>query len=130
MPDQTTPETAPETPAPAEATPTTTIETSPVKGKRQRKPKPAAVKKTEEEKAPAQTELEGMPERDGVGKAGKRYKDAVEALDAAQNEKGEAMQSLINALKKARRTSVQVEGYHFQYKHNGPSDKILTKKPK
>lgn len=77
-----------------------------------------------------QTELNAMPERDGVGKAGKRFKDAVEELDRAMAEKGEAMDALIRALKSAKRTSIQVEGYHFQYKHNGPSDRILTKKPK
>ncbi len=75
-------------------------------------------------------ELPNMPKPDSVGKSADRMKDAIEAVVAAVEEKGEAEAALIKALKKAKRTSIQVGGYKFQYKHTGPTDKITVQKAK
>lgn len=86
-------------------------------------PKPKKPKAKEQD-------LPNMPAPDGVGKAADRMKLAIEACSEAIEEKGEAEAALIKALKKARRTAIQVAGYKFQYKHTGPSDKILVQKAK
>ncbi len=75
-------------------------------------------------------DLPEMPKPDGVGKAADRMKDAIEACVEAVEEKGEAESALIKALKAAKRTSIQVGGYKFQYKHTGPTDKITVQKAK
>lgn len=67
---------------------------------------------------------------DGVGKAAKRVKNAIEALDIAQDEKGAAFENLQKVLKKSKRTSTSYDGYKFNLKHIGPQDTIQVQKPK
>ena len=81
-------------------------------------------------KRPQQQELNGMPTLDGVGKAARRMKDAIIALQDATDEKGEAEDALLKALKKARRTAIQCDGFKFQFNHIGPKDKITVQKQK
>ena len=81
-------------------------------------------------KRPEQPELNGMPKLDGVGKAARRMKDALLALQDATDEKGQAEDALLKALKKTRRTSIQCDGFKFQFSHIGPKDKITVQKPK
>ena len=80
-------------------------------------PKPLAKKK------PIQPVLLEV-KMDGVGKAAKRVKNAIEALDIAQDEKGAAFENLQKVLKKSKRTSTSYDGYKFNLKHIGPQDTI------
>lgn len=86
-------------------------------------PKPLAKKK------PIQPVLLEV-KMDGVGKAAKRMKEALEALEIAQDEKGAASENLQKSLKKSKRTSTSYDGYQFQLKHVGPKDTITIQKPK
>lgn len=87
------------------------------------KPKPLAKAK------PVQPTLLEV-KMDGVGKAAKRMKEALEALEIAQDEKGAASENLQKSLKKSKRTSTSYDGYQFQLKHVGPKDTITIQKPK
>lgn len=80
---------------------------------------------------PVQMEASALvPNMDGVGRAATGLAEAIEELEAAQDEKGKAEQGLINALKKAKRTSFQSRGFKFSLTHIGPKDKIAVQKPK
>lgn len=89
-------------------------------------PKPLAKKKPIQSIQPVLLEVK----MDGVGKAAKRMKEALEALDLAQDEKGAASENLQKSLKKSKRTSTSYDGYQFQLKHVGPKDTITIQKPK
>jgi hypothetical protein len=65
---------------------------------------------------------------DGVGKAARKYKDAIDTYDAASESKGVAMENLIDALKRAKKTSIQCEGWKFDVAHTGPKDTIRVHK--
>ena len=67
---------------------------------------------------------------DSVGKCAKRMKNALEALEAAQDEKGAASEALQKALKKSKRLTTSFDGYRFQLHHVGPKDTIKVDKPK
>ena len=75
-------------------------------------------------------ELPNMPKPDGVGTAAQRFRTAIEKVDAAVEEKGEAMAALFRALVKAKRASIQIDGYKFEWVHVGPKDTIKVQKPK
>lgn len=77
-----------------------------------------------------QPELAGMPEPSGSGKIAREYLEILEAIEQKITAKGDKMQALVNSMKKAKRTSVQVDGYTFNLKHRGPEDRITVNKPK
>ncbi len=75
-------------------------------------------------------ELPGMPKPDGVGLAAQNFRTTIEKIDTLIEEKGENEMALFKALKKARRASIQIDGYKFDIQHTGPKDKIKITKPK
>lgn len=75
-------------------------------------------------------ELPNMPKLDGVGTAAQNYQTALEELVAAQEKKGTAGALLHKALVKAKRASIQINGYKFERIHTGPKDSIKVTKPK
>lgn len=80
---------------------------------------------------PVQTEASALiPELDGVGKAANRFAAVIKSLAELSEEKGDAESKLIAALRRAKRTSIKVEGYAFFLNHKGPVDKIQVQKPK
>lgn len=97
------------------------------------KPKPSDIPKQGRtgRKSPPQPDLPGVEVKlDGVGKAARRFLEALDAVEKASTEKGESSAALISALKRSKRTSIQVEGYKFEYHHVGPKDTIKVVKPK
>lgn len=75
-------------------------------------------------------ELPNMPKPDAVGTAAQRFRTSLEKLDAAQEEKGEASEALFKSLVRAKRTSIQIDGYKFERVHTGPKDSIKVQRPK
>lgn len=75
-------------------------------------------------------ELKGMPAPDGVGLAAQNFRTSLERLEEAQNVKGECMDALIKSLTRAKRSSIQIDGYKFERQHTGPKDSIKVTKPK
>ena len=76
-------------------------------------------------------ELKGMEDTiDGVGKAARKYLEAIEAHEGTGKHRGETEANLIRALRKAKRTSIQIEGWKFNHNHTGPKDSIKVQKPK
>lgn len=67
---------------------------------------------------------------DGVGKAAKRMRDALEALEVAQDEKGAASENLQKSLKRAKRLGTSYDGYHFSLKKVAAKETIAVQKPK
>lgn len=103
-----------------------------VKGALKEKPakKGQPAKDSPKQKRVGQSDLPGMPKPSGPGRIAREYLDVLEEIEKKTTEKGDLMQSLINSIKKAKRTSVQVDGYKFNLKHRGPEDKITVQKPK
>lgn len=94
---------------------------------------PAAGSISTKKKARKQTsnpELPGMPALDGLGKAARRYVEAIQSVEAAVTEKGDAKDALIRAMKKRSKTTMQVDGYTFLRDRKGPVDNIKVHKPK
>jgi hypothetical protein len=78
-----------------------------------------------------QQELPGVKVKmDKIGICAKRFKDSLEALELAQDEKGAAVEGLIKAMQKAKRYRFTIDGYHFEFIHKGPSDTVKVTKPK
>jgi len=75
-------------------------------------------------------QLPNMPPPDAVGTAAQKFRTALEKLEAAQEEKGETSAALFKSLVKAKRTSIQIDGYKFERIHTGPKDSIKVQKPK
>ena len=71
-----------------------------------------------------------VPPLDGVGKAANLFSSIIKKLAELSEEKGDAESKLIAALKRAKRTSIKVDGYAFFLNHKGPVDKIQVQKPK
>lgn len=89
------------------------------------------VKGRKVQKKPEQTEAAGLiPPLDGVGKAANQMVEAIKAVAAAAEEKGESESNLIRALRKAKRTSFKTQGVELYLNHRGPVDKIQVKKAK
>ena len=76
------------------------------------------------------TELPHMPKPDAVGTAAQRFRTSIEKLDAAHAEKGEAMENLFKSLVRAKRSSIQLDGFKFERFTPGPKDTIKVTKPK
>lgn len=88
-------------------------------------PKPLKKSKAKE-KQPALIKVK----LDSVGKCAKRLKQAIEELEAAQDEKGAASEALQKSMKDANRLTTSFDGYRFQLHHVGPKDTIKVDKPK
>ena len=72
-----------------------------------------------------------VPEPDSpLYKAGKRLAEAVEQEQLVKDEKGEALQEVIGAMRKAKRYNYKVSGYIFELQHFGAQDKVKVIKPK
>lgn len=93
---------------------------------RRRNPKQT---KRHKSKNPEQQELVKV-KLDATGKAAERFKNSLEALVDAQEEKGESMILLYKALVKSKRTTFQIHGYTFTRQHTGPKDTIKVQKSK
>lgn len=78
-----------------------------------------------------QVEIPGaIPAPDGVGKAANKFREIIGNIEELTEEKGKAESALLSALKRAKRTSIKVEGYVFLLSHIGPKDKITVQKPR
>lgn len=62
--------------------------------------------------------------------AGKRLKEAIVQEELLKDEKAEAQQEVLKAMKKAKRYNYRVEGYLFELAHTGAMDKVKVIKPK
>ncbi len=71
-----------------------------------------------------------MPKSDRVGTIAQNFRTCLEKQDAIIEEKGEIMLSLVKALRSAKRSSIQIDGYKFEVQHTGPKDGIKVTKPK
>ena len=71
-----------------------------------------------------------MPKPDGVGTAAQNFRTTIEKIDALVEEKGEREMALFKALRRAKRASIQIDGYKFDIQHTDPKDKIKVTKPK
>lgn len=71
-----------------------------------------------------------MPQPDGLGVAAQNFAATLQKIGELTEEKGERMMALFKALKKAKRSSIQVSGYKFEVSHTGPKDGIKVQKLK
>lgn len=62
--------------------------------------------------------------------AGKRLATAVEDENDIKEEKAEAIQDVIKAMRSAKRYNYKVQGYTFELQHFGAQDKVKVIKPK
>lgn len=86
-----------------------------------------------ETKMPTQTktaELPNMPKPDAIGLHAQNLRTAIEKLDAASEEKGEAIDKLMKAMRRAKRHNIRIDGYVFEFHHQGAKDSIKVVKPK
>jgi hypothetical protein len=80
---------------------------------------------------PVQQEIKSViPKLDAVGRAAKKMTEAIKNVAEWTEAKGNAEGGLIKAMKKARRTSINCEGFSLFLDHKGPVDKIKIQKPK
>lgn len=94
------------------------------------KPKPSDIPKQGRLGRKAQEqELPGMPALDGVGKAARKFLDARDAVETAKDNQQEAMSNVINALKRAKRKTINCDGYTIEYVHKEAVDRLKVKKP-
>lgn len=77
-----------------------------------------------------QAELTNMPAPDKVGTIAQNFRTIIQRIKDAAEEKGEQEALLIKALRSAKRSSIQIDGFKFEVFHAGPKDSIKVTKPK
>lgn len=107
------------------------------KASKKKAAKPAAkvaIKKLKPKTAQLDMVTEGkllVPEPNSpLYKVGKRLSEVVEQETLIKDEKADAMQEVVKAMRKARRYNYKVRGYIFEIVHKGAEDKVRIIKPK
>ena len=73
-------------------------------------------------------ELNGMPERDDVGKASLELYDVLARIEQCMIDKRTATERLVQALKRSQRTETKYKGKTFVLQHMEEADIIKIKK--
>ena len=84
------------------------------------KTKPRTVKSNK----PPKNELPGMPEKDELGKAADRFKDASNAVSIAKDALGEAAADLMIEMRRSKRYLIPVDGGTLELKHEAAKEVV------
>jgi hypothetical protein len=69
-------------------------------------------------------ELPGMPEKDALGKAADRFKEASDAVAKAKDALGDAAADLIIEMRRAKRFLIPVDGGTLELKHEAAKELV------
>jgi len=73
---------------------------------------------------PPTSELPGMPEKDELGKAADRFREASDAVAKAKEALGDAAADLMIEMRRAKRFLIPVDGGTLELKHEAAKDVV------
>ena len=87
-------------------------------------PTPTKTAKTMKSNKPPKEELPGMPEKDDLGKAADRFREAIDAVAKAKESLGDAAADLMIEMRRAKRFLIPVDGGTLELKHEAAKEVV------